>query len=305
MRLLVTGADGQVGWELSRSLRPLGEVVALGRRACDLSRPEGLPKVIRDANPSVIVNAGAYTAVDRAESEEQRATVVNGAAVGVMAQEARRIGALLVHYSTDYVFDGSKSGPYTEDDPPSPANAYGRSKLAGETAVREAGGMFVILRTSWVYAARRSNFVRTILKLARERDSLRIVADQVGAPTWSRNIADATALIIRSVRERKAEGEDAFGRYNLTASGSVSWHGFAESILEIARRNGLLSAERAVHLDAIATHEYPVAAARPKNSVLSGDRLRQRFGIALPDWRQGLELCLQEMAECAGSAASN
>jgi len=196
MRLLVTGANGQVGWELSRNLKPLGDVVALDRRQCDLSQPELLPTVIRSIKPDVIVNAAAYTTVDKAEQEERLATTVNGTAVGVLADESRKAGILLVHYSTDYVFDGDKPSPYTEQDEPHPINAYGRSKLAGETAMRQAGGAYTVLRTSWVYAGRGRNFVRTILRLAGERDELRIVDDQIGTPTWARSIADATALTL-------------------------------------------------------------------------------------------------------------
>src|SRR5262245_3149765 len=204
MRLMVTGANGQVGWELERSLVALGSVVVLDRRQCDLSRPERVPKLIRSLKPDVIVNAAAYTAVDEAEREEALATTVNGTAVGVMAQEACRIGALLVHYSTDYVFDGLKDAPYSEEDPPLPVNAYGRSKLAGEPAVVRARGAYLILRTSWVYSARGRNFLRTMLALMRQREELKIVADQIGAPTSAGEIAQATAAVIAAAaRERR------------------------------------------------------------------------------------------------------
>src|SRR5215813_11584063 len=196
MRLMLTGANGQVGSELDRSLAALGSVVALDRRQCDLSRPERLPKLIRSLKPDVIVNAAAYTAVDDAEHEERLATTVNGAAVDVMAQEARRAGALMIHYSTDYVFDGLKDAPYEEEDSPHPINAYGRSKLAGEIAVQQAGGSYLILRTSWVYSARGRNFLRTMLRLLGEREELRIVADQIGGPTSAAQVAGATAVAI-------------------------------------------------------------------------------------------------------------
>ena len=295
MRLLVTGANGQVGWELSRSLMPLGEVVALDHRQCDFSRPELLPSLIRSIKPDIIVNAAAYTAVDKAEREEKLATTVNGTAVGVIAEESRKTGILLVHYSTDYVFDGVKQTPYTEEDAPNPINVYGRSKLAGDTAVRQAGGAYVILRTSWIYARRRHNFLGTILRLASEREELRIVDDQIGAPTWARNIADATVLIVRVVCQEQAQGQFAFGLFNLTASGATSWHGFAKAILEDATRYALLPVQHLPQLKPIPSEEYPLPAVRPKNSRLAGDRISMRFGIALPDWKQGLARCIEEM----------
>ncbi len=295
MRLMVTGANGQIGWELNRSLAALGKVLAPDRRQCDLSRSDQLPKLISDLKPDVIVNAAAYTAVDDAEREEMLAMTVNGAAVGVMAQEARRTGALLVHYSTDYVFDGRKDGPYTEEDPPHPINAYGRSKLEGEIAVRDAGGSYLILRTSWVYSPRGRNFLRTILRLSREREELRIVADQTGAPTSAAQIAQATAAAIDAAVRERAEGRFASGLFHLTASGATSWHGFAAAILEGATRHALLAPSRVPRLVPIASEEYPCPAARPKNSRLAGDRLKRRFGIALPCWKEGLSLCLKEM----------
>ena len=298
MRLLVTGANGQVGWELDRSLAALGNVIALDRWQCDLSRPERLPKLIRSLKPDVIVNAAAYTAVDDAEREERLATTVNGTAVDVMAQEARRTGALLVHYSTDYVFDGLKDAPYEEEDPPHPVNAYGRSKLAGEIAIQKAGGSYLILRTSWVYSARGRNFLRTILRLLREREELRIVADQVGAPTSAAQIARATAAILGAAVRERADGRFASGLFHLTASGATSWHGFAEAILKGATQAALLAPGRAPGLVPIASEDYPLPAARPKNSRLACDRLTRRFGIALPNWKEGLSPCIEEMRTC-------
>jgi dTDP-4-dehydrorhamnose reductase len=242
------------------------------------------------------VNAAAYTAVDKAEQEEELATTVNGTAVGVMAEEARRTDGILIHYSTDYVFDGLKNGPYTEEDVPHPINAYGRSKLAGEIAIHQAACDYVVLRTSWVYAAHGRNFVRTILKLADEREELRIVDDQLGAPTWARNIADATALIIGTSCRERPEAKFVSGFFNLTSSGATSWHGFAEAILEVAERHAVLSTRPRPLLRRISSTERLAAAARPKNSCLAGDRLAQQFGIALPDWRNALSLCLKEMA---------
>jgi dTDP-4-dehydrorhamnose reductase len=295
MRLLVTGANGQVGWELSRNLLPLGEVVAVDRRQCDLSRPELLPDLIRSIKPDVIVNAAAYTAVDKAEQEEALATTINGTAVGVLAEEARKAGILLIHYSTDYVFDGAKQSLYVEDDAPHPINAYGRSKLAGDTALRETGGSYVILRTTWVYARRRQNFLRTMLRLASQRPELRIVDDQIGAPTWARNIADATVLIVQAARREQTQGQFASGLFNLTAAGATSWYGFAQAILADAQQHGLLSVPAAPQLKPIPSSDYPLPAARPKNSRLAGERLRQRFGIALPDWKLGLARCIEDM----------
>jgi len=293
MRLLVIGANGQIGWELTRSLMPLGHVTAMDRRACDLSRLEALPEIVRDARSDVLVNAAAYTAVDKAEHEEPLATLLNATAVGVLAQTARQIGALFVNYSTDYVFDGAKDGAYVEDDPPRPLNAYGRSKLAGETAIREAGGDFLILRTSWVYAARGHNFLKTILRRARAGEELRVVADQIGAPTWTRNIADATAHVIRQAQRERRDGLFRSDILHVTAAGSTSWHGFAQFVLECARARvpGAISTPA---VRAIATSDYPSAAVRPKNSMLDNARLQQRFRIALPDWQAGLALCLAE-----------
>lgn len=291
MKLLLFGADGQVGWELRRSLMPLGAVVALTRKDCDLSRPERAAAAISEFAPDVIVNAAAYTAVDRAEDEEDLAMTVNAHAVGVMAEEARRRGALFVHYSTDYVFSGGKQTSYSEDDAPAPVNAYGRSKLAGETAIRDADCDHVVLRTSWVYAARGHNFANTILRLARERDELSIVVDQTGAPTWARNIADATALVIaQAVRDRLA-GAFSSGVFHLTAAGATTWHGFAQAILENAVRDGGEGGARP-RLVPIATADYPTKAKRPRNSVLCNRRIAERYHIVMPDWAEALRLCL-------------
>jgi dTDP-4-dehydrorhamnose reductase len=294
---MVTGADGQVGWELRRSLAPLGTVIALSRAQCDLAQPERLPDVVRGLCPDAIVNAAAYTAVDDAEREEDVATVVNGRAPGVLARAAAKAGALMIHYSTDYVFDGRKAAPYTEDDPPCPLNAYGRSKLAGETAVRQAGGAALILRTSWVYGRRGRNFLRTMLALSRERDELRVVDDQTGAPTSAAEIAQATAAIIEAAVHERAEGRFAPGLYHLTASGATSWHGFAAALMAGAMRGGLLPRGRTPRLVPVASEDFQRPAARPKNSRLDGGRLQARFGVALPAWEEGLAMCLEEMRE--------
>jgi dTDP-4-dehydrorhamnose reductase len=296
MRLLVTGATGQVGWELARSLMPLGEVIAADRTRCDLSRPETIGPLIHDVRPDVIVNAAAYTAVDRAEQEESLATTINGTSVGVLAQAAGKAGALLIHYSTDYVFDGKKPAPYVEDDAPNPINAYGRSKLAGEVAIRETACDYIILRTSWVYAARGHNFVRTILRLARERDELNIVADQFGAPTSARTIADATTLFVRHTQQERVAATFASGIFHLTAAGATSWHGFAEAIVQSAARHGLLDSSRLPRINPIPASAYPLPAARPANSRLDCQLLRNWSGVALPDWQQALERVLQDIA---------
>ena len=285
-KILLLGRDGQVGWELQRAMAPLGRVVAAGREQVDLARPEAVRRAVRDARPDVIVNAAAYTAVDRAESEEDLAMAVNGTAPGVLAEEARRLGALLVHYSTDYVFDGGGRSPYSEGDPTGPLNAYGRSKLAGERAIQQVGGEHLIFRTSWVYGAKGRNFLLTMLRLAAERPELRVVADQHGAPTWSRDIATATAEAVAR--------EGARGLFHMTGAGQTTWHGFAEAI--VAESPGL-AAERVV---AISTRDFPTPAARPPYSVLSNRRLREELGLELPHWRDSLRRVLREVDAGSG-----
>jgi dTDP-4-dehydrorhamnose reductase len=293
VKVVVTGADGQVGWELRRSLQSCGDVVALDRAACDLSRPADAARIVRELKPGILVNAAAYTAVDKAETEEPLATLINGTAVGAIAETARQIGALLIHYSTDYVFDGTKDSPYDEDDLPQPINAYGRSKLAGERAIVQCGGRYLILRTSWVYAARGQNFLRTILRLAGERDELRIVADQIGAPTWAREIAGATASIARQAQAEHETGRFASALLHMPAAGETSWFGFARAILERAPP-GLLS--HRPNLVPITSDDYPVPAPRPKNSRLAKVRLRDRYGVALPDWATAIAPCMADIA---------
>lgn len=279
--ILLIGGNGQVGWELQRTLAPLGKVVPVDRQALDLSDAGAIRAMVRALRPDVIVNAAAYTAVDQAENDVAQAMLVNGQAPGVMAEEARQLAALLVHYSTDYVFDGSKSGSYTEEDPTSPLNAYGRTKLAGELAIQSVGCRYLILRTSWVYGLRGKNFLRTILRLAGEREELRIVADQIGTPTWSRMIAEATAAAL-------APRAAAEGLFHLACAGDVSWHGFTQAILELTRH--LRSREPA--LVAIPSSDYPQLAVRPLNSRLACNHLAQVAGIRLPEWNDALKLCL-------------
>jgi len=296
MNILVLGAQGQVGWELARSLLPVGNVTALGRQEADLSNPDTLRQAVRASKPDLIVNAAAYTAVDRAETDEAAAMAVNAMAPGILAEEARHGQALLIHYSTDYVFDGQSAQSYVETDPTCPQSAYGRSKLAGEKAVADAGCDHLILRTSWVYGARGHNFLRTILRLSREREYLRIVADQTGAPTWSRWIADATAHVARQAMDKRAAQAFQSGTYHLTCAGATSWHGFASAIIE-QYRSLYPTSELAVQaIEPIATAEYPLPARRPANSRLDCHKLAADYAIAAPDWQQALRLCLMDMA---------
>ena len=292
MKILVTGRGGQVGWELNRCLLPLGEVVAVDYPEFDLSKPEKLRTMVRKIRPDIIVNAAAYTAVDKAESEEELATLVNAAAPGVLAEEAERSGALLVHYSTDYVFDGTQEGPYTEDDEPNPINASGRTKLGGERAIQAAGVDHLILRTSWVYAARGNNFLRTILRLAREREELSIIDDQTGSPTWARLIADTTVHCLRQSQEERQRGVFKSDVYNLIASGKTTWFGFAQAILETARRNRLQDII-VKDIKPITTADYPTAAKRPSNSCLSTNKLEQNFNLTTPGWDVALKLSME------------
>ena len=295
-RILLIGKNGQVGGELERTLAPLGKVIAVDRKVVDLARADTIVAAIREVKPDIIVNAAAYTAVDKAESEPELAMSVNGIAPGVMAEEARRLDALLVHYSTDYVFDGAKNGGYTEQDAPNPQSIYGKTKLAGEQAIQAVNGPHLILRTSWVYGGRGKNFLRTILRLAQERDELKIVDDQIGAPTWSRMIAEATALMLGRISPFLAPGSPLLielgGIYHLTSAGRTSWFGFARAIVEHAAHQGAGFSPRILP---IPTTEYPLPAARPRNSVMSNDKLQNTFGLSLPDWRTALELCLDEM----------
>lgn len=292
-RILVTGKNGQVGWELQRTLMTLGEVIAVDRTQMNLADPDSIRNCIREVKPSLIVNAAAYTAVDKAESEVDLAMAVNGLAPGIMAEEAKRLGAAIVHYSTDYVFDGMKTEPYTEEDVPRPLSVYGKSKLAGEEAIKAVACPHLILRTSWVYGARGKNFLRTILKLAKERPELRIVNDQVGAPTWNRHIAEATAQIFARLYSAAindiARISDASGIYHLTAGGETTWFAFANAIVDY---ESLINSGSSPRLVPIPSEQYPTAARRPKNSVLSNDKIRNLFALVQPDWMTCLKTCL-------------
>jgi dTDP-4-dehydrorhamnose reductase len=285
MKILLTGCGGQLGRELKRSLAPLGELVACDRRQIDLSDPDALRTAVRSIAPTVIINAAAYTAVDKAETEAGLADAINAAAPGLLAEEAKRLDARLIHYSTDYVFDGTKASAYREDDATAPLSAYGRSKRQGELAIAASGSRHLVLRTSWVYGLHGANFMKTILRLGRERDELRVVGDQVGAPTWTRHLADATTLIL-------ASRSTVEGLYHLTAAGETSWHGYAEAIFAEAQAAGLL--EKSPTVQRITTAEYPLPAPRPTNSRLDCTRFSRDFGLALPDWRTGLADCLAD-----------
>ena len=291
MKLLLLGADGQVGWELRRSLAALGEVVTAGRaQGADLAEPESVAALAERVAPQVIVNAAAYTAVDRAEQEPALAQAINADAPGALARSAARLGAWLVHYSTDYVFDGSGTAPRDESSPTAPLNTYGRSKLAGEEQIRAAQCKHLILRTSWVYAARGGNFARTMLRLAGERDELKVVDDQIGAPTGAELLADLAALMLRSVATRP----ELAGTYHACAAGETSWCAYARHVIGWARARGLPLRAAPESVLPIASSAYPVPARRPLNSRLDTGKLRRAFGLVLPPWQQGVERMLAE-----------
>lgn len=304
MKLLLIGANGQVGHELRRSLAPLGEVVCTTRSgmlpdgspcaALDLATPGAAAVAIETLKPDLVVNAAAYTAVDKAEDDREAAYRINAEAPREMAHACAKLGCALVHYSTDYVFDGRSDRPYREDDPTCPLGVYGESKLAGEIAIRASGCRHTILRTAWVYGLHGHNFLRTMLRLAAERDELRVVADQIGSPTPAWLIADVTARLL-------ASGQTDLGLRHLTTGGSTSWHGFAEHILECAQGRGVL--DRRVPVRAIATADYPTRARRPAYSALETEQLRSDLGDILPDWQQALEETFGREASCGGASA--
>jgi dTDP-4-dehydrorhamnose reductase len=294
-KILVFGGIGQVGWELRHKLACLGQVTGIEYPEVDFSKPDSILAALRATEPAVILNAAAYTAVDKAESDQDLALAINGTAPGVIAEEAKRIGALLVHFSTDYVFDGSKQGLYTETDEPHPINVYGRTKLAGDQAIQSVGGNHLILRTSWVYGARGSNFLLTMLRLARERSELQIVDDQVGAPTSSECIAQAAANILAQLLGPFGGRFDGCsGIYNLTNAGETSWFGFAKTLLTKSSETFHFTIP---HLIPIRTSEFPRPAKRPANSRLSCQRLQETFGVTLPHWELALTLVLDTLAE--------
>lgn len=290
MKIMLLGRYGQVAWELRRTLAPLGEIVNLGRKELNLEEEAAIREAIEGIKPDVIVNAAAYTAVDRAEEEPRKARLINAIAPGILAEEAKRCNAMLVHYSTDYVFNGAKKTPYTEDDQTGPINVYGQTKLEGEEKIRAAGVSHLILRTSWVYGARGNNFLLTMLRLARERDELCVVDDQLGSPTWCRMVAETTALLIFQIKKR----EDHFtGTYHLSAGGETSWYGFAKAIF-----NQYFSSEyEHARLIPISTSAYETKAKRPANCVLSCAKLEKQFNISLPSWEHSFMLVMENLDE--------
>ena len=287
MKILITGQHGQVSQALQAHLQGLGELMVLGSNQLDLAKPDQIREQIRARRPDLIINAAAHTAVDQAESEPEAAFAINAIAPGILAQEAKALGIPLIHYSTDYVFDGSKPAPYTEADTPNPLSVYGQSKLAGEQAIAAVGGQYLILRTSWVYSNQGKNFLLTMQRLLQEKPQMRIVADQIGAPTWAGTIAGSTRALI----ERWLAGEAGeWGIYHLTAQGETSWFGFAQAIGEHLHADGKACAE----LEAIPSSAYPTPAKRPLNSRLDCSRLQQQWHVSQPHWQDALRECLAQ-----------
>jgi len=296
MKILLLGKNGQVGWELQRALAPLGELIALdfdspGPLSADFSKPESLVATVRAVAPHIIVNAAAHTAVDKAESEPELARAINASAVGVLAREAAASGAWLAHFSTDYVFDGGGTSPWLEDSPTGPLSVYGQTKLEGENAIRASGAQHLIFRTSWVYAARGGNFAKTMLRLAKERDKLTVINDQIGAPTGAELLADVTAHALSAVLQQPMLG----GTYHAVASGETSWHGYARHVIEFARAAGQPIKVAADAIEPVPTSAFPTPAKRPGNSRLNTRKLQETFGFTLPAWQTGVERMLTEV----------
>lgn len=294
MKILLTGKNGQVGFELQRALAPLGEVVAVDHQECDLADARAIRKLVAEVSPKIIVNPAAYTAVDKAESESELAFAINAKAPGILGEEAEKIGASVIHFSTDYVFDGTKVGSYSEDDPTNPQSIYGQSKRDGELALRASGARHLIFRTSWVVGARGTNFAKTMLRLAADRDSVSVVADQYGAPTSAALLADVTALVIR---QQQREGSTGFpyGTYHLVASGETNWCDYARFVIDAAIKAGKPMKATPESVIPILTAQYPTPARRPANSRLNTQRFRQTFGLELPHWQDGLSHILQQI----------
>ena len=286
--ILLIGRIGQVGWELRRTLAPLGKVIAVDFPEIDLTDGSSIRKWVQEASPNIVINAAAYTAVDKAETDFERCHLINGVAPGILAEEAKRAQAFLVHYSTDYVFDGTKQTPYVEQDLPNPAGVYGRSKLSGDQAVQQVGVPHLIFRLCWVYGARGQNFMLTMMRLAREREKLRVVRDQIGCPTWSRMIAETTTLALQRVLHA-SHPSALSGLYHLAASGQTSWHGFAHAIVNLMPAEG----KKCATVEPITTSDYPTPARRPAFSVLSCEKLIRTFGLRLPDWEASLKQVLE------------
>ncbi|MCK5877842.1 MAG: dTDP-4-dehydrorhamnose reductase [Candidatus Marithrix sp.] len=290
-KILLIAPTGQIGWELHRCVQPLGQVLAVGRNHktqvfLDLSNPDSIRSVMREVKPDIVINAAAYTAVDNAEKESKLAYIINGTAPNILAEECLRLQSLLVHYSTDYVFDGNSDKPYVETDLVNPVGIYGASKLAGEQAIASVGGKYLILRTAWIYGLRGSNFLLTMQRLAKERKELKVVSDQIGSPTWSRIIATATAHVLSQLNSPlyPLDIEGLSGVYHMTCNGQTSWYEFAKSIIA--------QSDKQPNILPITTDEYPAPAQRPMYSVLSNEKLAKTFGIVLPNWDNGLNLCL-------------
>ena len=293
MKILLLGKDGQVGWELQRALAPLGELVAHGRDRANLEDIPGVVALIRAERPDVIVNAAAYTAVDKAESDADRADLINHRAVAAIAEEARTLGAWFVHYSTDYVFAGDKAAPYVESDPIAPQSVYGSTKQLGEAAIAASGCKHLVFRTSWVFAARGGNFAKTMLRLAADREELRVVGDQTGAPTSAELIADATALCIYRTR---VQPDDTYsGIYHLVAGGETTWHGYAQYVIGLAAEKGATLKAKPEQVHPIATTDYPVPAKRPANSRLDTQKIQRTFALNLPDWKVHVARLIDEI----------
>jgi len=295
LKILLLGKNGQVGWELQRALSPLGELRACDRTEANLDDPESLRQLIRDYAPHIIVNAAAYTAVDKAESDKESAHRINTQSLAVLAEEIKQLNGWLIHYSTDYVFDGRKEGSYVESDMTAPLSVYGQTKLDGELAITASGCKHLIFRTSWVFASRGGNFAKTMLRLAAERDSLNVVADQFGAPTSAELIADITALSIYRLQHDAALAAQASGIYNLVAAGETSWHGYAQFVIAEAIQCGASFKVQPEQVGSIPASAYPVPAARPQNSRLNTNKLRQLLNIQLPPWQYHVKRMVQEL----------
>lgn len=294
MKILLLGKGGQVGWELQRALAVLGELAAFDQDQADFTQPEQLRQLVQQQQPDVIVNAAAYTAVDKAETDQPTCELVNATSVQVLAQEAAKLGAWLIHYSTDYVFDGNKNGLYIEDDATNPQSVYGKTKCQGEELLRQAMPKHFIFRTSWVYANRGGNFAKTIIKLAKERDSLNVIADQFGAPTSAELLADVTAQVVQRIKQQ-ADTVNLAGTYHLVANGVASWHEYAQFVVAEAAKRGAQLKTQAADIKPIPTEAYPLPAPRPKNSRLDISKVQNSFNITLPDWRYHVVRMLDEL----------
>lgn len=295
MKILLTGKNGQLGFELQRAMAPIGQLVALDHGSCNLADPDSIRNAIREYRPNVIINAGAYTAVDKAETDSQMAFAVNGEALGIIGEEAAAISAWVMHYSTDYVFDGMQDGWYVENDGPRPRSVYGSSKLAGEQALQHSGAKHIILRTSWVFGAHGNNFAKTMLRLAAERDELRVVNDQFGAPTSAALIADVSAHLVRQA-SLQGMSDFPFGLYHLAAAGATNWHEYASFVIHEATLVGRKLRTTTDRITPVAASEYQTAAVRPLNSRLDTSKLRATFDLVMPTWQEGVRHMLQQLS---------